>query len=76
MGATVTDFAKPAKISDVLRKCAEQVEYRIKAHEQKVREHQVIIEALRFEWGELLNDADRYERYQPKTDQAGGGEDA
>lgn len=42
------------------------VEFRIRAQEQKIRECQVVIEALRHEWGELLNDADRYDRYQPK----------
>lgn len=69
----MTDFAKPTTASEALRKRAASIEYRIQAHEQKVREHQAIIAVLRDEWGDVLNDADRYERYQPKPD-AGQGD--
>ena len=64
--ARVTDYAKPATPAEAMRRFATHLEYRIQAHEAKVRDHQFAIAELREQWGEALNEAERYEKWQPK----------
>ncbi len=69
----MTDFAKPTTPAEALRKSADAIDYRVKENRRKIAELNAVNEALLNQQNEILSDADRYEKYQPKS--ASGGDD-
>lgn len=59
------DYSKPTTAAEAMRRFADHIEAHIRVHEDKIRQHQFAITVLREQWGEALNGAERYEKWQP-----------